>query len=105
MKRYGRVVKVKPEKLERYIELHKNPWPEVTAAIQEYNIRNFSIFHMRNLLFSYFEYIGDDFENDMEKLAVATAEWLTETDACQEPIEGAKQGDLWSIMDEVFYQQ
>ncbi len=105
MKRYGRVVKVKPEKLERYIDLHQNPWPEVSAAIHKYNIRNFSIYHMGELLFSYFEYIGENFEKDMELLARETSHWLTETDDCQLPVEGAKQGDLWSVMTEVFYQE
>ena len=29
MKRYGQVIKVKPEFLARYKELHANPWPEI----------------------------------------------------------------------------
>ncbi len=105
MKRYGRVVKVKPEMLERYKELHSNPWTEVTKAISQCNIVNFSIFHINEYLFSYFEYIGEDFQKDMKILGELTKEWLSETDQCQTPIETAATGDLWTVMEEVFYQE
>ena len=44
VKRYGWVIKVKPEKLEYYKELHANPWPEVNAMLKECNIQNYSIY-------------------------------------------------------------
>lgn len=105
MKRYGRIVKVKPEMLEKYKKLHDNPWPEVTKAITQCNIVNFSIFHRDEYLFSYFEYVGDDFQKDMDRLGELTKEWLTETDQCQSPIETAAEGELWTFMEEVFYQK
>ncbi len=33
--RLGSIIRVKPECLERYKELHANPWPEVNRTIQE----------------------------------------------------------------------
>jgi len=105
MKRYGRVVRVVKGMLERYLDLHANPWPEVTKAIHDCNLRNFSIYHREDLLFSYFEYIGEDYNADMKKLDELTADWLRETDACQEPMEFAAHGELWTVMEEVFYQE
>lgn len=105
MKRIGRVVKIRPEFTEKYVELHANPWSEVTRAIHDCGIRNFSIYLKGDLLFSYFEYTGKEYEADMKRLEQLTSEWLKETDACQTPIEGAKEGELWSVMEEVFYQE
>ena len=105
MPRVGQVIKVKPEKLAYYRELHANPWPAVIDKILECNIRNYSIFLLNdNLLFAYFEYIGDDFENDMKKMAAdpMTQRWWCETDPCQESL-GLNPGEWWHDMEEIFH--
>jgi L-rhamnose mutarotase len=99
------VLKVKPEKLEEYKRLHADVWPEVLDMIRECNIRNYSIFHRDGYLFSYFEYVGEDFEADMEKMAAdpKTQEWWDVCMPCQEPVETAEEGEWWAPMDEVFH--
>lgn len=104
MERYGRIVKVKPEKYEYYKKLHANPWTEVSDAIEKCNIRNFSIYYKDGYLFSYYEYIGKDYKNDMDRLSDLTRHWLKETDQCQLPIETAEDGELWVDMLEIFHQ-
>ena len=52
-----------------YEKLHANVWEGVLKKIEECNIRNYSIYRYNNLLFAYFEYVGDDFEGDMAKMA------------------------------------
>ena len=64
MKRYGSVIGVKPEKLEEYKQLHAAVWPAVLAMISECNIRNYSIYYKDGMLYSYYEYIGNDYEKD-----------------------------------------
>lgn len=105
MKRYGQIIKVKPEYLEKYKALHANPWPEVNAKIKECNIQNYSIYFWNGYLFSYYEYVGEDYEADMAKMAAdpKTQEWWKETDPCQEPVELAKEGAWWSDMEEVYH--
>jgi L-rhamnose mutarotase len=104
MERYGRIVKVKPEKLEYYKKLHADPWPEVSDAIGKCNLRNFSIYYKDGYLFSYYEYVGNDYQKDIERLSELTRNWLNETDPCQQPIETAKNGELWVDMLELFHQ-
>jgi len=104
MKRYGKVIKIKPEKIDYYKELHANPWPEVTAAINACNIRNYSIFYRDGYLFSYYEYVGSDYPADMRHLSQLTRHWLAETDPCQEPVASAASGVWWADMEEVFFQ-
>ena len=105
MQRYGMILKVKPEKLEEYKRLHADVWPEVLDMIRECNIRNYSIFHRDGYLFSYFEYVGEDFEADMEKMAAdpKTQEWWDVCMPCQEPVETAEEGEWWAPMEELFH--
>ena len=105
MNRFGRIIKIKPEKYEYYKELHGSPWTEVTKAIEQCNIRNFSIYFRDGYLFSYYEYTGDNYESDMDRLSSLTSKWLNETDQCQQPIETAKQGEWWVDMIELFHQE
>lgn len=105
MKRFGQVIKVKPEKLSYYLELHKNPWSSVLMKIHECNIRNYSIFLLNNtMLFAYFEYIGEDFKLDMAKMAedAETQRWWKETDPCQESL-NLNPGEWWYTMEEIFH--
>jgi L-rhamnose mutarotase len=105
VKRYGWVIKVKPEKLEEYKKLHANPWPEVNAKLKECNIQNYSIYYRDGQLFSYLEYTGTDFDNDMKIMAADSIinEWWKLTDPCQEPVESAKDGVWWADLDEVYH--
>ena len=105
MQRYGMVIKVKQEKLEEYKALHASPWPEVLAMISACNIRNYSIYYKDGFLFSYFEYVGDDFAGDSAKMAAdpRTQEWWKLTDPCQEPLETGAADEWWANMEEVFH--
>jgi len=110
VERYGMVIGVKPDKIEYYKKLHAAAWPGVLAKIKECNIRNYSIYLReiekgQYLLFSYFEYTGDDFAADMARMAAdpETRRWWAETDPCQSPIPARGAKEFWSRMEEVFH--
>jgi len=105
MRRFGQLIGVKPEHIEEYERLHAEVWPEVLATIHACNIRNYSIFRHENLLFAYFEYIGDDFAADMAKMAEdpKTREWWSHTDPMQEPLSSRQPGEWWTTLKEVFH--
>ena len=105
MKRYGAVIEVKPEKLEEYKNLHANVWAKVLETIKKCNIRNYSIYHKDNLLFSYFEYVGDDYETDMAVMAAdpVTQQWWAVTKPCHKPLDTRTDGEWWANMEEVFH--
>ncbi len=106
MKRYGMVIDVKPEKIDEYKKLHAAVWPEVQKKITECNIQNYSIYLKDSILFSYFEYIGNDFNADMDKMAAdpTTQKWWDVCKPCQQPIETREKGEWWANMEEVFHQ-
>lgn len=110
VQRYAMVTGLRSEKEARYRALHAAPWPSVIARLRECHIRNYSIHRAeidgRPYLFSYFEYVGDDFEADMEKMAAdpETQRWWKETDPCQRPLpEALEKGEIWSMAEEVFW--
>jgi len=105
MKRFGQLIGLKPEHYEEYVAAHADAWPGVLAMIRECHIRNYSIFHRRAQLFAYFEYVGDDFEADMAKMAAdpETQRWWDAMKPMQEPLADRDEGEWWSDMEEVFH--
>lgn len=105
MQRYGQVLGIKTENIAEYTRLHADVWPGVLKMIHECNIRNYSIFQKDNLLFAYFEYIGNDFEADMAKMAAdpTTQEWWKVCSPLQDPLPTRADGEWWATMDEVFH--
>jgi L-rhamnose mutarotase len=105
MERYGSIIKVRPEKFEEYKKLHVAVWPEVLDIIKKCNIRNYSIFHKDDYLFNYFEYVGDNFEDDMVKIAAdpMTQKWWNICKPCQQPLENRAKDEWWTNMEEVFH--
>ena len=110
MKRYGMVIGLKQDKIEEYRRLHAAVWPDVLRMIAECSIRNYSIYLRRlpdghHYLFSYFEYVGNDFAADMAKMAAdpKTQEWWAIMEPMQDPIATRAKGEWWANMEEVFH--
>ena len=54
------VLRVRPDKVDEYVEAHRNVWPDLLAALRDAGIRNYTIFRDGNHMFGYFE--SDDLE-------------------------------------------
>lgn len=80
MKRIGEMIKIKPEGLEQYKAYHANPLPGVNEILKACNIQNYSIYQRGDYMFAYYEYVGENFDADMEKL---------------QPIRQRKSGGIW----------
>lgn len=109
-KRYGSVIGLREEKLDEYKRLHAAVWPGVLKTIQDCHIHNYSIFLRRwedgqYYLFSYFEYSGHNFAEDMARMAAdpTTQQWWKLTDPCQRPLADRPAGQWWAPMEEVFH--
>ncbi len=105
MERYGMVIGVKLEKLDEYKRLHAAVWPGVLDMIRKCNIRNYSIYYKDGFLFSYFEYVGDDYQADMAQMAAdpTTQKWWELCEPCQAPLETRGENEWWARMQEVFH--
>ena len=105
MKRLGMVIGIKKNKIEEYKKLHSEVWPKVLKNLTDLNCRNYSIYLRDNLLFSYMEYHGNDYDRDMNLMAEnkAVQEWWALCGPCQVPMRNKKNGEWWSPMEEVFH--
>ena len=102
---FGEVGILKREKIKEYQALHAAPWSDVTKMITECNLRNYSIFIHDNMVFAYYEYIGDDFEKDMQKMEAdpATQEWWKHTKPCFEKFAISAESEFYHGMHQIFY--
>ena len=109
VQRFGSVIGLLAEKRNYYNKLHADPWPEVNAMLKKCNIRNYSIYEAeldgKLYLFSYFEYVGDDFKGDMARMAAdpKTQEWWRETVPCQIRLPDTPEGEQWKPIAEVYH--
>ena len=66
------VLHVRPERIDDYVEAHRDVWPEMIEALRSAGIRNYSIFRDGSQVFGYFE--AEDLE--------AAAHFLAEQPVC-----------------------
>ncbi|KAK4151627.1 rhamnose mutarotase [Chaetomidium leptoderma] len=112
-RRFAQMVKLKPEFVDKYKEVHAAVWPEVLKQIRDCNIVDYSIFHdpETGILFASFKYVGYDYAGDMERMREnpKVREWWKMTDCMQESlVPGAKDSESgepswWKPVEEVFY--
>lgn len=112
-RRIAQIVKLKPEYIDKYREVHAAVWPEVLKQIKSCNIEDYSIFYdsQSHILFATFKYIGYDYAGDMERMREnpRVREWWAMTDGWQESlVPGAISSEAgepawWKGVEEVFY--
>jgi L-rhamnose mutarotase len=105
----GTAVGIRPEHIDRYCELHANPWPEVLAENRNAGRSNYSIFllRQRNLLFSYYERTGPDQRGTAGSTAGGSPvmqEWWNLCRSFQVPLVPAEGPRLWADMERIFHQ-
>lgn len=105
IRRIASVIGLPAENVAEYERLHAEVWPEVLARISASNVTNYSIFRHGDLLFSYLEYVGDDYEADMAAMAAdpATQRWWAICEPLQRPVADRAPGDWWKQLPEVFH--
>lgn len=94
------------EVIERYVEYHRSVWDEVLNGLKSIGISKMKIFLHGSRLFMYLE-VPDDFdlERDFQRYTEASpraAEWDALMREYQVRVAGAKAGEWWAGMEEVF---
>ena len=104
IRRVASVIRLLPGREGRYLDLHRAVWPAVESQLHVAGITNYSIFLRDGLLFSYFEYTGENLEADLAALDsdATMQEWLRVTGECQEPLPSARPGEQWVTAVEVY---
>lgn len=102
---FGQIGRLKTDKIQDYESLHAQPWPEVMNVLHSGNLQNYSIFREGTLVFSYYEYIGDDYEADMEKMGKdeSMQRWLSLTRPCFEEFGIRSDSIYYADMKQLFF--
>jgi L-rhamnose mutarotase len=105
VKRVCKVIGIKPEKREEYLDLHRNVWPEVRDNIRRANIRNYSLFIRGDLLIQYYEYHGEDINADFNRDADSEIKrkWEALCEPCQKPLPDSLPDEWWSELEEIMH--
>jgi L-rhamnose mutarotase len=109
MKRYSLALDLvdDPALIAEYEQWHKagSGWPEITKSIKDAGIIDMQIYRYGNHLFMIMD-VNETF--DFERKAAMDAEnpkvqeWETLMWRFQQPLNGAKPGEKWVIMDRIF---
>lgn len=105
VRRVGSVIGLDPAGAAEYERLHANVWDDVLEQIARSNIRNYSIYRYGDLLFSYYEYVGEDLDADLAAMAAdpVTQRWWALCSPLQRPVGERGPGEWWHALDEVFH--
>jgi L-rhamnose mutarotase len=107
MKRYCLTLDlVNDEKLiEEYKQYHQSVWPEIKESISSSGIENLEIYLLGNRLFMIME-VNESFSfEEKTKADLANPkvqEWETLMWKFQQALPGAKPGEKWILMDQIF---
>lgn len=107
MKKIGQICSISPENAVKYIEYHKNIPQEIRKLIRDCNVRNYRIYYRNGILFTDFDYIGDDYEADMLKMArdPDNQKWWNLVKPLMSPLPDRKNGEFWADMELIFEQE
>ena len=105
MKRYGRILRLKPGAEQEYERLHQNIWPEVAESVRQAGITNYTIFRYGQWLFSYFELPDERDLGDVAQTATvgdACRKWEQLMRNYLEPLPESPKDNWWVAMEEVW---
>jgi L-rhamnose mutarotase len=105
VKRVLSVIGLPTENIAEYERLHADVWPDVLTRLSASHVTNYSIFRHGELLISYLEYTGDDYDADMALIAddPATQRWWELCNPLQRPIPDRAEGEWWKELPELFH--
>ena len=107
MKRYCQTLQlVDDEKMiSKYVEVHKNVWPEIIEGQRMVGILNMQIYRKGNILFMICDTVDDfDWQRDMERLSKLPrqAEWEAYVAQFQGCSATARSDEKWQMMEQIF---
>jgi L-rhamnose mutarotase len=105
IKRVASVIKLNASDISEYEIIHREVWVEVLATLKRCHVSNYSIYRYDDLLFSYMEYVGQDYEADMAAIAADpdTQRWWKVTGPMQIPVPEITEGEWWHTILESFH--
>jgi L-rhamnose mutarotase len=102
--RYCFCLQVKPERLDEYVERHRNVWPEMQAALRDSGWHNYSLFLRDDgLLIGYVE--AEDLAAAQKAMAATevNTRWQAEMTDFFTGIDGRPPDESFLLLPEIFH--
>ena len=107
MKRYCLALDLKndPLLISKYIDYHKEVWPEISSSIRENGIIDMQIYNFADRLFMIIE-TEDDFsfkkKNKRDSHNPFVIKWEEIMSKFQKPISISESGEKWMLMEKIY---
>lgn len=105
MKRFCLALDLRPDAIEAYEAHHTRVWPQVLQSIADSGITCMEIYRIETRLFMVME-TTDAFSFELKRQADAAnplvQEWEALMSTFQQPLDSAKPGEKWLLMDRIF---
>ena len=94
-----------PKLIAEYERHHQNVWPEIVRSIEESGITSMEIYRYQTRLFMIME-VNENFSFNAKAAADAASEkvqeWETLMWKYQQALPGARPGEKWQLMENIF---
>jgi len=104
LNRYCFCLQVRPDRLEEYVERHRDVWPEMQAALRESGWHNYSLFlRADGLLIGYVE--SEDLDAAQKAMAATevNARWRAQMTEFFAGIDGLPPDESFLLLPEIFH--
>ena len=104
MNRYCFCLQVKPDRLDEYVDRHRDVWPDMQAALRDAGWHNYSLFLRDDgLLIGYVE--ADDLEAAQKAMAATevNGRWQAEMSELFIGIDGRPADESFLLLREIFH--
>ncbi|GAA1575092.1 MULTISPECIES: L-rhamnose mutarotase [Kribbella] len=104
MNRYCFCLQVRPDRLDEYVDRHRNVWPDMQAALRESGWHNYSLFlRADGLLVGYVE--SEDLEAAQQAMAATevNARWQAQMTEFFQGIDGRPPDESFLLLPEIFH--
>ena len=103
MNRYCFCLQVRPDRLDEYVERHRDVWPDMQAALRDSGWHNYSLFLRDDgLLIGYVE--SDDLDAAQKAMAATevNARWQAQMAEFFTGLDGRAPDEGFEVLDEIF---
>jgi L-rhamnose mutarotase len=96
------VMKIKEECMDEYVNMHENIWPEMKEVLKAAGRSNYSIWHICNMVFGYYEVENYDMGRKIIMESDVFAKWNKEISTMLDRDDGLLNGNIHN-MNMIFY--
>ena len=104
MSRILMATRLRPERVEEYLAMHRSPHPTVVPMLERFGHNDYRLHMVDDLAIASFDYTGADVDADRRALRARPelADWMRRTNACQIALSPGTGAPVWLQLPQIF---